>query len=157
MTKGLSEAISILPRLAAYFFPPHIEVVENESKFGRLNDGRFALLLKVKFRNEGSKPTLVRSLQLWYEGTWHTLSKDFPEVDLDSFTLLKEHGRTVTRVRRDERVDLSPHIPPSDVVERYAIFVLPEPRERWPTNIRATVKAFFPRRVPREVPFTLQA
>lgn len=152
----LLEAIPIFSPLVAYFFPPHMEVVEQETRCGRLSDERFVLLLRVRFRNESGQPTLVRSLRLRYGGNWHEPSKDFPEVDHD-LDLFKRHGQTSTRLRREEKVTVSPRIPPSDVVERSAIYVLPEPQEYWPASIEATAEATFPRRKSRSVTFTVRA
>jgi hypothetical protein len=143
--------LRVLAGIAPYFLPPQIEVVRPGSYFGRLNseNGAFALLLKVRFRNESERVALIQSIRLRYAGACYEAIPSRPDR---LFTL---HGWVVDFPRREDNIFVAPRIPPMDVVERFALFTLPEPPERWPKNLEFTVKAKFIRRRVRKVAFML--
>lgn len=143
--------LKILGGIIPYFFPPQIEAGKPGSYFGRLNtkNGPFALFLKLRIRNESERAVLIRSMHVQHAGK---VSEPIQERPNRLFT---EHGRIVDFPRPEENILLTPHIPSMDVVERFALFILPEPLEAWPKRLEFTAKAKFVRRRTREISFTL--
>ncbi len=50
---------------------------------GRPDGGQFALLLKVRFRNESERPVLVRSLRMRYRDVWLAAEPETPSKEKD--------------------------------------------------------------------------
>ena len=156
MIEGITQSfilniLKFLKGIIPYFFPPQIEVVKPGSYFGRLNseNGPFALFLKLRLRNESERATLIRSIRVQHAGKCSEPIQGHPA------RLFTEHGWVVDFPRRGENIFVTPHIPSMDVVERFAVFILPEPIETWPKRLEFTAKAKFVRRRTREISFTL--
>ena len=131
---------SLIKSIVPYFFSPEMEVIEQPTKFGRLAGKGFALLLWVKFRNKSDKAVLVKSFEIKYAGTWYKPSEHPPEyVTLQN----SEHVQSHARLQSNENVTNSPRLPPSDVINRFGFFILPEPVEQWPMSIELTVRSKF--------------
>jgi hypothetical protein len=147
-----SKAFSFLSPIVPYFFPPEMEINEQQTKFGRLEGKGFALLLWVKFRNKSDKAVLVKSFEVKHAGMWYKPSEHPPErVTLQN----NEHVQSHAGLQSNESVTNSPRIPPSDVISRFGFFILPEPVEQWPMNIEITVRSVFAGRRRRSVTRTL--
>ena len=143
--------LKFLGGIIPYFFPPQIEVVKSGSYFGRLSteNGPFALFLKLRIRNESERAALIRSIRVQHAGKCFEPTQERPG------RLLTEHGWVVDFPRREENILVTPRIPSMDVVERFALFVLPEPLETWSKRLELTAKANFVRRRSRKISFTL--
>ena len=143
-SKGLSFINPILP----YFFPPEMEIIRQQTKFGRLAGKGFVLLLWVKFRNKSDKAVLVKSFEIKYAGTWYKPSEHPPEhVTLQN----NEHVQSRARLQSNESITNSPRMPSSDIINRFGFFILPKPVEQWPMSIEVTVRSKFSRRRSRRV------
>jgi len=133
--------------------PPQMQII-SQSHFGRLDskDGQFALLLKVRFRNESAQPALIQHFRIQYAGDWH-----LPTVHTDSIRLHVSNGSFGELLRLEDNVTKSPHIPAMDVIERSAFFLLPEPQEPFPgpESLHLTAEATFVQRSPQQIAFTL--
>lgn len=156
MVEGITSSfilnmLKILGGIIPYFFPPQIEAVRPGSYFGRLNkeNGPFALFLKLRIRNESERAVLIRSMHVQYAGKVSQPIKERPN------RLFTEHGWVVDFPRPEENILQKPHIPSMDVVERFALFILPEPIEAWPKRLEFTAKAEFVRRRSRKISFML--
>jgi hypothetical protein len=134
--------------------PPQMEIVSPGSYFGRLNsqDGQFAVLLKVRFRNESEQPVLIQELRIQYAGHWQT-----PTVHTGLLGLHISSGTLAAILRLDDNITKSPHIPAMDVIERSAYFLLPNPPVPFPgpEELQLTAEATFANRSPRQIAFTL--
>jgi hypothetical protein len=62
-----------------------MEIIEQQTKFGRLAAKEFALLLWVKFRNKSDKAVLVKSFEVKHAGTWYKPSEHPPRVSKSAF------------------------------------------------------------------------
>jgi hypothetical protein len=137
----------------AYFAHPRMELVRAMTQFGRLEHrhGPLALLLTVVFHNEGEERILLRSLSIKYSGTWyqpiHFLG--------DQVHLLYHQGQHHIELPRTPNIIAAPYIPATGVAERFALFRLPEPWDRWPTHLQVTAKATFVHRRSRSLVVTL--
>lgn len=143
--------LRLLEGIIPYFYPPQIEVVKPGSYFGRLNteNGPFALFLKLRFRNEIERATLIRSIHIQHAGKCSEPIQGRPH------RLFTERGWLVDFPRQEENILVTPRIPLMDVVERFALFVLPELLETWPKMLEFTAKAKFVRRRSRKISFTI--
>ena len=74
----VSKVFSLISSIVPYFVPPEMEVIGQQTKFGRLKGNGFALLLWVKFRNKSDKAVLVKSFEIKYGGTWYKPSEHPP-------------------------------------------------------------------------------
>lgn len=117
--------LKFLEGIIPYFFPPQIEIVTPGSYYGRLNseDGPFALFLKLRLRNESEQTALLRSIHVQYAGKCSEPIQGRPD------RLFTEHGWIVDFPSPQENILTAPQIKPMDVVERFALFLLPEPVE----------------------------
>jgi hypothetical protein len=137
----------------AYFAHPRMELVPTMTRFGRLEhrSGPLALLLTVAFHNEGEEQILLRSLSIKYSGSWyHPIH--FPG---DEIHLLYHQGEHHIELPRSRSIIAAPYIPATAVAERFALFRLPEPWERWPTRLQVTARATFVHRRSRSLVVTL--
>lgn len=140
--------------IISYFRPPRVAVVPAETRFGWLNNGRFALLLTVELRNESERPTLIRPLRVKFGDSWHEPESSVP----DTLFLAREHGGSYAfRLDRQGNVAASLHVPPVNVVKRFGFFLLPDPAERWPTEIVFTGEIAFTCRRTRRFDFKVLA
>ena len=144
---GEAEKRDLLP-------PPQMEIVSPGSYFGRFDskDGRFALLLKVKFHNESDQPVLMQYFRIQYMGNWQA-----PQLQTGNITLYASSQRFVNLLRSEDNVTVSLRIPAMQVVERYAFFLLPDLQEPFPGPgaLHVTAEATFVHRDPRQLTFTL--
>ena len=125
-----------------------MEIIGQRTKFGRLAGKEFALLLWVKFRNKGDKAVLIKSFEVKYAGVWYKPSEHPPrDVTLQN----SEHVQSHARLRSNESVTNSPRIPPSDIINRFGFFILPEPMEQWAMSLEITVRSLFAGRRSRSV------
>jgi hypothetical protein len=128
-------------------------LVQASTQFGRLEHchGPLALLMTVTFQNDRAQPILLRSLTIKYAGTWyhpiHFLG--------DRVHLWYHHGQHHLPLPRTQSLIAAPYIPAAAAAERYALFRLPESWDRWPTQLRVTVKAAFVHRRSRSLAVTL--
>ena len=152
MISVASKVFSFISPIVPYFLPPEMEVNEQQTKFGRLAGKEFALLLWVKFRNKSDKAVLVKSFEVKLAGTWYK-SSEHPPVDLA--LRYTEHYTHQERLQLNDSITNSPRIPPSDVINRFGFFILPEPVEQWPMSIKLTVRSKFHGRIRRSVTLTL--
>jgi len=143
--------LKILGGIVHYFFPPQIEVIKPGSYFGRLNteNGPFALFLKLRIRNESEGAVLIRSMHVQYAG------KVYEPINECANRLFTENGWVVDFPRPRENILLTPHILSMDVVERFALFIVPEHLETWPKRLEFTAKAEFVRRRSKKISFTV--
>ena len=150
-TSFILNMVKFLEGIIPYFYPPHTEVVKSGSYFGRLNseNGPFALFLKLRFRNEIERAALIRSIHIQHAGKCSEPIQGRPH------RLFTESGWLVDFPRQEENILVTPRIPPMDVVERFALFVLPEFLETWPKMLKFTAKAKFVRRRSRKISFTI--
>ncbi len=150
-TSFILNMLKFLEGIIPYFYAPQIEVVKPGSYFGRLNseNGPFALFLKLRFRNETERAALIRSIHIEHAGKCSEPIQGRPQ------RLFTESGWLVDFPRQEENILVTPRIPPMDLVERFALFVLPEPAETWPKMLEFIAKAKFVRRRAREISFTL--
>ena len=156
MVEGITSSfmlniLKFLVGIIPYFFPPQIEVVKLGSHFVRLNsqNGPFALFLKLRLRNETERAALIRSIHVEYAGDYYHPIRGRPD------RLLTEHGWVVDFPRQEENILVTPRIPPMDVGERFALFVLPQPLDVWPKRLEFTTKAKFVRQKSREITFMI--
>jgi hypothetical protein len=149
----LSHLWKLQEHAGAYFAPPRMTLVRATTQFGRLEyrHGPLALLLTVAFQNTRAEPILLRSLAIKSGGTWyhpiHFLG--------DRVHLWYEQGQHDLHLPRTQSLIAAPYIPPTAVVERFALFRLPEVWERWPIHLRVTAKATFVRRRSKSLVVTL--
>jgi hypothetical protein len=125
----------------AYFAAPCMTLVRPTTQFGRLEyrHGPLALLLTVAFQNTSAQLIGLRSLAIKFGGTWFQ-PIPFPG---ERVHLWYEQGQHDLPVPRTQNIIAVPYIPPAAVVERFALFRLPEVWDRWPTHLRVTAKATF--------------
>lgn len=147
----IGNMLKFLAGIVPYFYPPQIEIVKPGSYFGRLNseNGPFALFLKLRFRNEIERAALIRSIHIQHAGKCSEAKRECPR------RLLTKDGWVVDFPHQKENILVTPRIPPMDLVERFALFVLPEPVETRPKMLEFIAKAKFVRRRTREISFTL--
>jgi hypothetical protein len=146
------KVLSFISPIAPCFFPPEMEIIGQQTKFGRLAGKEFALLLWVKFRNKSDKAVLIKSFEVKHAGAWYKPSEHPPrDVTLQN----SEHIQARARLQSNESVTNSPRIPPSDIINRFGFFILPEPIEQWPMSIEITVRSKFAGRIRRSVTRTL--
>ena len=107
VTKILSVVWEGVTAVCAFFSSPQMEIVPTESFFGRLQGGQFALLLKVRFRNESERPVLVRSLRVEHAGTWHGPENSAPT----HLALHFSHGQHAIGTRPEEFITKARRIP----------------------------------------------
>ena len=133
---------------------PRIEIVSSESHFGRLDskDGRFALLLKVRFWNESEQPVLIQRFQILYAGRWCA-----PQPHTGTVYLHAESMQFGALLRPEDDITVSRRIQAMDVIERSAFFVLPDPQVPFPRSeaLHLTAEVAFAHRSPRQIIFTL--
>ena len=92
-----SRVFSFINPIVPYFFPPEMEIIEQQTKFGRLAGNEFALLLWVKFRNKSDKAVLVKSFEVKHVGTWYKPSEHPPEyVTLQNSEHVQSHARRLS-------------------------------------------------------------
>lgn len=134
--------------------PPQMEIVSPGSHFGRLDSkgGQFALLLKVRFRNESTQPTLIQHFRIQYAGKWYP-----PTVHAGSISLHVLNRSFGGLLRLEDSVTKSPHIPAMDEIERSAFFLLPDPQEPFPGpgELHLIAEATFAHRNPQQLTFML--
>ncbi len=134
--------------------PPQMQIVSPGSYFGRFDSksGRFALLLKVKFRNESAQPVLLQHFRIQYADCWHT-----PRRQTGNVTLHTASQSFVKGLRSEDNVTESLRIPEMCEIKRYAFFLLPDPQEPFlsPEKLHLTAEATFVQRSPRQITFTL--
>jgi Domain of unknown function (DUF4062) len=139
--------------------PPKMQIVGPGSYFGRFDsfgrdpkDGRFALLLKVRFRNESEQPVLIDHFRVHYLGDWHA-----PMICSGNFGLRVAEGVLAAGVCLQDNIEKSPSVPAMDVIDRSAFFLLPDPPEPFPgpNELQLTAEAAFTGRSPRQIAFTL--
>ena len=148
--KGLWKAVEAV---WAFFSSPMVEVLQPGTVFGRFGRDQFALLLKLKFRNESERPTLVRLVRVLWRDQWYDPQPRLPSrVGLDT-----AHGSHGQRFEAQESLMETPRIPPVEQVERYALFLLPEPGEPFPTTMEFTVEVVFSRGKSRKLPVMVPA
>lgn len=92
---------------------------------------------------------MIRSIHVEYAGKYSEPIRGRPT------RLFTEHGWLVDFPRLEENIIVTPHIPSMAVVERFALFILPEPTETWSKRLELTAKAEFVRRRSRKISFTL--
>jgi hypothetical protein len=128
----------------AYLTPPRMALVWANTHFGRLEyrHGPLALLLTVMFQNTSAQPIWLRSLAIKSHGTWY---QPIPFLG-ERVHLWHEQGQHDLHLPRTQNIIAAPYIPPAAVVERCALFRLPDVWDRWPTPLRVTAKATFVRR-----------
>ncbi|HSF34225.1 MAG TPA: hypothetical protein VLK82_27690 [Candidatus Tectomicrobia bacterium] len=138
---------------SAYFVPPRMALVRAMTRFGRLEhrSGPLALLLTVGFDNESEQRILLRTLAIKYGGTWyHPIHFLGDRVHL----WYGEDKHDIELPHRQSFI-AAPYVPAAAVVERFALFRLPESWDRWPTHLRVTAKATFVHRRSRSLVVTL--
>ena len=103
--------------------PPQMQIVSPGSYFGRLDSkgGRFALLLKVKFRNESAQPVLLQHFRIRSADSW-SASPSF-RLAMSTYTsqprYLQQHS-----VQEDDITE-SLRISEMAEIKRHAFFILP--------------------------------
>jgi hypothetical protein len=148
MLKAFAVIRWLVAKILFFLCPPTLEVIERDTKFGRLEGKDFALLLWVTLCNESEKTVLVKSFEVKHAGTWYKPSEHPPE----HVRLHHEHGHFGAGLHRNEGITVTPRIPPSDISKRFGFFILPEPSEQWPLSLEVTVRATFPRCRSRRIP-----
>lgn len=151
VTKILGVVWEGITAVRAFFTSPQVEIVPSESFFGRLHGGQFALLLKVRFRNESERPVLVRSLRVEYAGAWHEPENRAPA----HLALHFAHGQYAIGTHPEEFIIKARRIPAVEEVERRALYLLSQSEENIPRDLPITVEAVFSRGKTRRVPVTL--
>jgi hypothetical protein len=150
----LSHLWKLPGQTSAYWVPPRMTLVPTTTRFGRLEhrSGPLALLLTVAFHNESEQRVLLRSLAIKYSGSWyqpiHFLG--------DRVHLLYDEGLHDIPLPQPQSIIAAPYVPAAAVVERFALFRLPESWDRWPTHLRITAKAIFVHRRSRSLVVTLE-
>jgi hypothetical protein len=133
--------------------PPKMQIIRS-SHFGRLDskDGRFALLLKVKFRNESTQPVLLQHFRIQDADSWHA-----PQLQTGNVFLYVPTNIFAAALRKEDDITEALHIPEMAEIERHAFFILPDQVEPFPgpKKLRLTVEALFVQRSPQRVTFTL--
>jgi hypothetical protein len=134
--------------------PPRIEIVSSESHFGRLDskDGRFALLLKVRFWNESEQLVLIQCFQILHAGRWYA-----PQPHTGTVYLHVASMPFGSLLRPEGDITVSRRIQSMDVIERSAFFVLPDPQVPFPgpEALHLTAEVTFAHWSPRQITFTL--
>jgi hypothetical protein len=135
--------------------PPQMQIVGPPgSCFGRLDsiDGRFALLLQVKFCNESTQPVLLQRFRIHYANSWYA-----PQLLTGSVYLYVSTNILGSGLRREDDITESVRIPEMDERKRHAFFILPDPPEPFPgpERLHLTAEATFVQRSPQQVTFTL--
>jgi hypothetical protein len=149
----LSQVWRLHEHTTAYVAPPRMALVQAGTQFGRLEHrhGPLALLVTVVFQNHCAQHIWLRSLAVKYGGNWyhpiHFLG--------DRVHLWYARGHHDLALPRAQSLIAAPYIPAAAVVERGALFRLPESWERWPTHLRVTAKATFVHRRARRLAVTL--
>ena len=129
----------ILSKTGSFFSSPKIEIPTQKVAYGRTHNKQFALFVRVRFRNESERDFLVRSLQAEYHGVWHDPLENLPS----GVSLLGKDGWQVPSFSGEETIMKAPQIPRMNVVERVALFYLPDPGKELPETLEFTVKVTF--------------
>jgi hypothetical protein len=147
----ISPILNALEKIVAWLQIPQMESVEPKTKYGWLEslEGPPMLLVTVKFRNEREKPITVRSLQVKYGNSW-LQPKDYQGDGLHLLYRPKQyepgslpHQHGVGRLDPNNNILNALFIPPSTVVERFALFDLPITGTMLPHHVEFTAKAKF--------------
>jgi hypothetical protein len=136
-----------------YWAPPRMTLVPDSTQFGRLehDHGPLALLLTVSFRNESARHIWLHSLAIKDAGTW---VQPMPFLGHRVHLLCPQHQHDLPLPRTQSLLS-APYVPASAVAERFALFRLPERRDRRPTSLQVTAKATCVRRRARRLVVTL--
>jgi hypothetical protein len=134
--------------------PPQMQIVGPGSYFGRLDSkgGRFALLLKVKFRNESEQPVLLQHFRIEYADSWYA-----PQLQTGNVSLYVSTKIFAETLRKEDNITESLRIPEMAEIKRHAFFILPDPPDPFPgpEKLHLTAEAMFVQRSPRQITFTL--
>jgi Domain of unknown function (DUF4062) len=147
ISRQLTQASSLL-------LPSTQMQIISPSHFGRLNSksGLFALLLRVKFRNESAQPVLLKSFRIQYAGNWYE-----PQTHSGNVFLYVATKIFSAALRNGDTIMESLRIPKMDEIERHTFFIVPNPPEAFPgpERLRIIAEATFVQRSPLQLPFTL--
>jgi len=131
----------------------HMQII-SPSRFGRLdsNRGPFALLLRVKFRNESGHPVLLECFRIQYAGSWYEPQPRNGNVFLHVSTYIYTEA-----LRNGEAITKSSRIPEMDEIKRHSFFIVPDPPEPFPgpERLHIIVEGTFVRQSPQRIAFTL--
>jgi hypothetical protein len=134
--------------------PPGMQIVSPGSHFGRLDskNGRFALLLKMKFCNKSTQPILLQRFRIQYMGNWYE-----PLLRTGNIYLHVSTKIFAEALRREDDINESRRIPEMDERKRHAFFILPDPPDPLPgpERLHLTAEAKFVQRSPQQIIFTL--
>jgi len=125
------------------------------SHFGRLdsNRGPFALLLRVKFRNESRHPVLLEYFRIQYAGNWYK-----PQPHTGNVLLNVSPTKQISGTFHNEKpINESLRIPEMDEIKLHAFFIVPDPPEPFPgpEKLRIIAEATFVHQSPQQIAFTL--
>lgn len=125
------------------------------SHFGRddSNKGQFALLLRVKFRNESGHPVLLECFRIQYAGNWYK-----PQPHTGNVLLNVSPTKQISVTFHNEKpITESLRIPEMSEIERHAFFILPDPPEPFPgpERLHIIAEARFVHQSPMQIAFTL--
>ena len=128
-------------RLVDYWRPPSMALVQAHTHVGRLDHphGPLALFLTVAFVNPSPQPIRVRSLAVYYGGTWYQPLR-YPADHVD---LVGHDHRFSLAYPAHQAIRSAAELPPACAVERVALYRLPESWEQWPLQLKVSVKATF--------------
>jgi len=147
-----SKILDLAGRLGRFAFAvPKVDIVPARTKFGWTGSD-FMLVVTVRLRNQNDRPVFLKSLRVKHAGTWYT-SRHFHS---DRIQLDIEAGSLVigALIPQSSAID-SPKIPAMEVVERFGVFWLPTPAERWPKQLSFLWEAAFSRRRNRRGNYTV--
>ncbi len=124
------------------------------SHFGRLDSkgGLFALLLKVKFRNESTQPVLLQHFRIQDADSWYA-----PQLQTGNVYLYVATKIFAAALRKEDDITEALRIPEMAEIQRHAFFILPDRPEPFPgpERLYLTVEAMFVQRNPQQVACTL--
>jgi hypothetical protein len=135
---------------ASWLRAPAVEMVESSTKYGWLGspEGPPTLLLTVKLRNEKEKPIVIRYLQLKY-GNSRLQPKNYQGDRIHLLYRHKQHEprsvlpQHVIGLDPNNNILKAPFVPPSTIVERFALFDLPITGTELPHHVDVIAKIKF--------------
>lgn len=136
LSKVLDSAARWLGRFASA--APEVEVVPAGTKFGWVGSNHI-LVLTICLCNQSDRPAFLKSLRVKHSGTWYTPNEVYPE----RISLGIDQGSHHIGLYQQRSAIHSPKVPAMERVERFGVFQLPRPAERWPKQISFVWEAVF--------------